>query len=61
MNMKKVYFTPTLEVIEMDAENLIANSPGFGTGPGEEDTPLSNKRQPLGGTWSSDNWKQVEE
>ena len=57
--MKKVYFTPTLEILEMEAENVIAVS--IGSGSGEEEQPLSNKRQPLGGTWSSDNWNQVEE
>lgn len=63
--MKKVYLAPTLEIIEFEAEKMmIAGSepkPGLDSGEGEETNPLTNKRQPIGGTWSSDNWKQVEE
>ena len=62
--MKKVYLAPTLEIIEFEAEMMIAASepkPGFGSGDGEETNPLTNKRQPIGGTWNSDNWNQVEE
>ena len=60
--MKKVYLAPTLEIIEFEAETMmIATSPGIGSGEGEETNPLTNKRQPIGGTWNSDNWNQVEE
>lgn len=59
--MKKVYLAPTLEILEFETENVIANSPGVNTGEGEETNPLTNKRQPIGGTWNSDNWNQVEE
>ena len=61
--MKKVYLAPTLEIIEFEAENVIANSPGVDTGSGSVSGGggLSNKRQPIGGTWNSDNWNQVEE
>ena len=61
--MKKTYIIPTIEVIEFAAENMIATSPGAGGGTGSENPgdALSNKRQPIGGTWNSDNWNQVEE
>ena len=61
--MKKTYIIPTIEVIEYAAENLIATSPGIGGGhvDGGVEGGLTNKRQPIGGTWNSDNWNQVEE
>ena len=62
--MKKTYIVPALEVIEYATEMLIATStPEVGSGSGEWDADgsLSNKRQPIGGTWNSDNWNQVEE
>lgn len=56
--MKKVYFTPTLEIIEMDAENVIAGSPGIDSGNGSVSGGggLSNKRQPVNNSWGSQNW-----
>lgn len=59
--MKKTYIIPAIEVIEIAAEQLIATSVGTGSGSVDADEALSNKRQPMGGTWSSDNWKQVED
>ena len=59
--MKKTYIIPAIEVIEFAAENLIAVSIGKGDGDVNADGALSNKRQPIGGTWNSDNWNQVEE
>ena len=59
--MKKTYIIPAIEVIEFTAENLIAVSIGKGDGDENADGALSNKRQPIGGTWNSDNWNQVEE
>lgn len=64
--MKKVYWAPTLEILEIEAEMLIAASepkPGIGSGSGGASggDGLTNKRQPIGGTWNSDNWNQVEE
>lgn len=61
--MKKVYLAPTLEILEFEAENVIANSPSIDTGSGSVSggDGLTNKRQPIGGTWNSDNWNQVEE
>lgn len=59
--MKKTYIIPAIEVIEFAAEQLIAASVGTGSGSVDADEALSNKRQPMGGTWSSDNWKQVED
>lgn len=64
--MKKVYLSPTLEILEFEAEMLIAASepkPGIGSGDGSVSGGggFSNKRQPIGGTWNSDNWNQVEE
>jgi hypothetical protein len=63
--MKKVYLAPTLEILEFEAENVMVSTsepkPGIGSGGGEETNPLTNKRQPIGGTWNSDNWNQVEE
>jgi hypothetical protein len=64
--MKKTYIIPTIEVIEFAAENMIAASredTGIGGGyvEGGVEGGLTNKRQPIGGTWNSDNWNQVEE
>ncbi len=59
--MKKTYIIPAIEVIEFTAENLIATSIGTGDGNVGGEDALSNKRQPIGGTWNSDNWNQVEE
>ena len=61
--MKKTYIIPTIEVIEFAAENMIATSPGAGGGTGDQNPEgaLTNKRQPLGGTWNSTNWNQVDE
>ena len=67
MIMKKVYLAPTLEIIEFEAEKMMiaASKPGVGGGnvPGGVggESGLTNKRQPIGGTWDSENWKQVEE
>ena len=58
--MKKTYIIPAIEVIEFAAEQLMVTvSQGSGETDGEG--ALTNKRQPLGGTWNSDNWNQVEE
>lgn len=54
--MKKVYLTPTLEILEIEAEMMIATSPGIGSGEGEETNPLTNKRQPASNSWNSQNW-----
>jgi hypothetical protein len=60
--MKKTYIIPAIEVIEFAAENLIAASIGTNTtSTVDAENALSNKRQPIGGTWNSDNWNQVEE
>ena len=64
--MKKEYIVPTFEIFELCPENMIANSfdqggDGEEFNPDEGDIELSNKRQPIGGTWNSDNWNQVEE
>ena len=59
--MKKTYIVPALEVIEFTAENLIAASIEFGDTEEDADGALSNKRQPIGGAWNSNNWNQVEE
>lgn len=63
--MKKTYIIPAIEVIGFAAEQIIAHSPGVGGGSVDGGVDggdaLSNKRQPLGGTWNSTNWNQVDE
>ena len=62
--MKKVYLAPTLEILEFEAENvMVATSPSIGSGDDKVSggDGLTNKRQPIGGTWNSENWNQVEE
>lgn len=60
--MKKTYITPSLEIVDFHAESIMmSGSIGVGNDKADPDEALSNKRQPMGGTWSSDNWKQVED
>ena len=60
--MKKTYIIPSLAVIEMEAENMLALSVGTakdGNGTTlkvDAEDALSNKRQPGGSTWGSQNW-----
>ena len=58
--MKKTYIIPAIEVIEFAAEQLMVTV-SAGSGENDAEDALSNKRQPIGGTWNSDNWNQVEE
>ena len=58
--MKKTYIIPAIEVIEFAAEQLMVTVSGGSVEADGEDA-LTNKRQPIGGTWNSDNWNQVEE
>ena len=59
--MKKTYIIPAIEVIEFDAENMIAVSLGTGDGDENADGALSNKREPVVNSWSSSNWNTEEE
>ena len=58
MNMiKKQYIAPTVDVIEMEAENMLALSAETGSGSQSGADAMSNKRQqPTVNTWSSTNW-----
>ena len=58
MNMiKKQYIAPTVDVIEMEAENMLALSAETGSGSQSGAGAMSNKRQqPTVSTWSSTNW-----
>ncbi len=59
--MKKTYIIPTIEVIEFDAENMIAMSVGTGDDTVGAGGALSNKREPVVNSWSSSNWNTEEE
>ena len=63
MNMiKKQYIAPTVDVIEMEAENMLALSAETGNGSQSGAGAMSNKRQqPTVNTWSSTNWNTEEE
>lgn len=58
---KKLYIAPTIEVINMEAENMIAVSIRTGEGTMNASEALSNKREPGVSTWSSNNWNSDEE
>jgi hypothetical protein len=57
---KKNYIVPTIELIDIETEYIIATSPGVGgSNNGEiekEEDILSNKRQPMNNSWGSQNW-----
>ena len=59
---KKYYSAPTVELFDVEAEHMIATSPGFGVGGGEvgEGDILTNKRQPASSPWDSSNWSTKE-
>ena len=64
--MKKEYINPAVEILTLNLESIIADSLTQGEtnnpfDPDGGDIELSNKRQPLGGTWNSTNWNQVDE
>ena len=59
--IKKQYTIPTMDVIEMEVENMLALSIKID----KDDEHIapdewSNKRQPSMGTWSSTNWNTEE-
>lgn len=53
---KKLYIAPAIEVINMEAENMLALSVQTGNGTKNASYALSNKREPAVSTWSSSNW-----
>lgn len=57
--MKKEYIAPAIELFDMEAESMIATSPGVGgdlSGNGDYDGgEWTNKRQPSS-PWNSSNW-----
>ena len=60
---KKYYSAPTVELFDVEAEHMIATSPGFGNGDGVIENPddiLTNKRQPASSPWDSSNWSTKE-
>lgn len=54
--MKKTYIIPAIEVIECEAENLIAMSIETGEGEMGGEDALSNKREPEA-PWSKSPWE----
>lgn len=54
--MKKKYVAPSMEVVEMQTENLIAASGSLdlNTGAQNEDTQMWSKK----GVWDSSNWME---
>ena len=59
---KKNYIVPTIELIDIETEYIIATSPEVGgSNNGEiekEEDILSNKRQPMNNSWGSQNWNK---
>ena len=57
---KKQYIAPTINIIDMELENIMAGSIKI-----DKDTTVdsewTNKRQPVVSTWSSSNWGTEEE
>ena len=60
MMTKKQYIAPTINIIDMELENIMAGSIKI-----DRDTEVNeewtNKRQPVVSTWSSSNWNTEEE
>ena len=59
---KKYYSAPKVELFDVEAEHMIATSPGFDFGRDEvgEGDILTNKRQPASSPWDSSNWSTKE-
>ena len=57
---KKQYIAPTINIIDMEVENIIAGSIKI-----ERNTTVtdewSNKREPVSNSWGSQNWNAEEE
>lgn len=57
---KKQYIAPTINIIDMEVENLIAASMKIVKNT-EVDSEWSNKREPVSNSWGSQNWNAEEE
>lgn len=57
---KKQYIAPTINIINMEVENIIAGSIKIDKET-EVEGEWTNKRQPVVSTWSSSNWGTEEE
>ena len=57
---KKQYIAPTINIIDMEVENIIASSIKIDKKT-TVDSEWSNKREPVSNSWGSQNWNAEEE
>ena len=57
---KKQYIAPTINIIDMEVENIIAASIEIKRNT-TVDSEWSNKREPVSNSWGSQNWNAEEE
>lgn len=57
---KKQYIAPTINIIDMELENIMAGSIKIDRKT-EVDSEWSNKREPVSNSWGSQNWNAEEE
>ena len=57
---KKQYIVPTINIIDMELENIMAGSIKIDTKK-TVDSDWSNKREPVSNSWGSQNWNAEEE
>ena len=57
---KKQYIAPTINIIDMELENIMAGSIKIDRNK-TVDSEWSNKREPVSNSWGSQNWNAEEE
>lgn len=57
---KKQYIAPTINIIDMELENIMAGSIKIDKKT-TVDSEWSNKREPVSNSWGSQNWNAEEE